>query len=203
MAKEKEIKINSVKDDELTARGDISPEQNGNEIETETEAAPEEEKIELTEEEVLRARVTDLEDKLLRAAAEYENYKKRLMRQCDDLIQAATDRSLVETLEVIDNFERAFEHGGSDADSFRNGMELIFNQLKELLLKNEVKPIDAIGQKFNPELHEAMMRLDSDEYEEGYVAMEMAKGYQIGKRVLRHSKVGVSNGQPKKEEHNE
>lgn len=208
MAKEKEIKINAAQEEEeLTAEAGNSSVQSGNETETlvKDEHAgdtKEELKEELTDQEVLEARVAELEDKLLRAAAEFENYKKRLARQRDDLMQAITDLSLIDILDVVDNFERAFGQENSDTESFHNGMELIFNQLKELLNKKNVKPIEAIGQKFDPVLHDAMLRLASDDFKEGYVAMEMNKGYRIGNRVLRHSKVGVSTGKSKTEEEN-
>jgi molecular chaperone GrpE len=143
-------------------------------------------------------RISELEEKLLLNAADFENYKKRMARQFDQVIRTANDRLLSDLLEIVDNLERALEHArnGSESESLRQGMELIFSQLESLLGKNEVKAIEAVGKPFDPTYHEAMMQVDSEEYDEGVVAMEISKGYLLGDRVLRHSKVGVSKGQP-------
>lgn len=165
------------------------------------EKSKEEKQDELTEEERLKQRVAELEDKLLRSAAEFENYKKRVARQYEEIIRTANDKILLELLEVVDNFERALQHNSNDSDAkaFRQGIELIFNQMTGLLKKYDITPIEAMGKPFDPELHEALMQIPSDEHEDGVVAMEVSKGYRQGDRVLRHSKVGVSNGQKKEE----
>ncbi|MBK7141116.1 MAG: nucleotide exchange factor GrpE [bacterium] len=144
----------------------------------------------------LKAKVAELEDKLLRMAAEHDNYRKRMARQQDELIRAANDRVFSELLEVMDNFERALQHAKEDAspNAVLTGTEMIYGQLISLLTKHGITPIEAIGKPFDPQLHEAMMQTSSDEYPEGTVALEMGKGYQQGSRVIRHSKVGVSKG---------
>ena len=166
--------------------------QETNEEAVETAEATEE----LTEEEQLRRQVQELEDKLLRTAAEFDNYKKRTARRYDEMIRSAADSVLLELLGIVDNFERALEHSNDKADSgaLRQGTEMIYNQMRGLLDKYDVRPIEAVGQPFDPSLHDAMMQVDTDEYDEGVVAMEMSKGYRCGDRVLRHSKVGVSTG---------
>lgn len=162
------------------------------------ELASEEE--ELCEEDRLRRQVEQLEDKLLRTAADFENYKKRIARQYQDMARATSEAILVELLEVVDNFERALNHSddNTDFDAFHKGTELILNQMLNLLKKYDVTAIDAVGKPFDPNLHEAMMQVDSDEFDEGVVAMEMTRGYQQGQRVIRHSKVGVSTGKKNK-----
>ncbi|UCE23996.1 MAG: nucleotide exchange factor GrpE [Candidatus Zixiibacteriota bacterium] len=154
---------------------------------------------ELCEEDRLRQQVDQLEDKLLRTAADFENYKKRITRQYEDMARASSEAILVELLEVVDNFERALNHSeeNTDFDSFRKGTELILNQMIRLLEKYDVTAIDAVGKPFDPNLHEAVMQVASDEFEEGMVAMEMTRGYRQGQRVIRHSKVGVSSGKKK------
>jgi len=154
-----------------------------------------------SEEEKLKKRIEELEDKLLRTAADFDNYKKRMARQFDEILRSANDKVLIELLEVVDNFERALQHDNDDADfeALRKGTELIFNQLTSLLNKYDVTPIEAVGKSFDPNLHEALMQIDSDEYPEGVVAVEMSKGYKRGDRVIRHSKVGVSKGKPERE----
>lgn len=151
---------------------------------------------ELSSEEKLEQRVAELEDKLLRSAAEFDNYRKRTARQFDDISKSASGRVLTDMLEVVDNVERALAtlSNGNDIDSFREGTQLIFNQMKDMLAKHGVEPIEALGQKFDPLLHEALMQVKTDDYAEGVVAAEMSRGYRIGDRVLRYSKVGVSRG---------
>ncbi len=157
--------------------------------------------VELTETEKLQQKILELEDRLARQVAEFENYKKRTARNYDELIRSASDRILGEILEVVDNFDRALAHanGDSDAKSLEEGMKMIAGQLHTLIGKYDVRPIEAVGKMFDPNLHEALMQVESDEYDEGVVAVEMSRGYQLGDKVLRHSKVGVSKGKKEKE----
>jgi molecular chaperone GrpE len=157
---------------------------------------------ELCEEERLKQQIEELEDKHLRLAAEFDNYKKRMTRQYEEIMRFANDRILLELLEVVDNFERALHHGNDNTDfeTFRKGTELIFSQITTLLGKHDISPIEALGKPFDPNLHEAVMPVESEDYPEGVVAVEMSKGYMKGDRVLRHSKVGVSKGKPKNKE---
>ena len=163
------------------------------------ETQPEEEPC---QEEKLKARVEELEDKFLRTAADFDNYTKRTARQYEELIRAANDKLFIELLDVVDNFERALQHGNDNADpeSLRQGTELIFSQITALLTKYDIRPIEALGKPFDPTLHEALMPIESEEHPEGVVAVEVTKGYMQGDRVLRHSKVGVSKGKPKDKE---
>ncbi len=162
------------------------------------EAPPEEE---LSPEEKFQIQAAETADKLLRVMADFDNYKKRKARQYDDQLTMANNRLLGEFLEIVDNFERALEHGNgqTDPDSFLEGTKLIFSQMQNLLARHKVEHIEAVGKPFDPNLHEAMMQIESDEFDEGLVALEVSKGYRAGDRVLRHSKVGVSKGAPTKE----
>ena len=147
-------------------------------------------------EEQLRKQVAELDDRLLRSMADFDNYKKRNARQVEDTIRSSVDSLLLQFLEIVDNFERALEHvdGQNEDDAIHRGTKLIYSQMRDLLAHYDVKPIDALGKPFDPNLHDAMMQVDSDEYDEGIVAMVLSKGYMRGNRVLRHSKVGVSSG---------
>jgi molecular chaperone GrpE len=111
-------------------------------------------------------------------------------------VKLANERLLGDLLEIVDNLERALsaENGHSAPASFRKGVELIFIQLTTLLAKYDVTPIEAVGKPFDPTYHEAVMQVESEEHEEGVVALELSKGYMLGDKVLRHSKVGVSRG---------
>jgi molecular chaperone GrpE len=145
-------------------------------------------------EDVLKQKIAELEDKLLRQVAEFENYKKRQARLLDDMARSQRERTLSDLLEIVDNFERALKHAEEEEGNgaMREGTEMIYNQLKSFLERYDVKPIEAVGQNFDPNLHEAMMQVETDEYEPGVIAVEVTKGYTIGDRVLRHSKVGVA-----------
>jgi molecular chaperone GrpE len=149
-----------------------------------------------TEEEKLRARVAELEDKHLRSMAELDNFRKRTARQFDDLMRSANDRLFDELFDVITNLDRALDHckDGADIASLRQGMELIQSQFKGLLTRNDILPIEALGQPFDPKYHEALAHIDSAEYPENIVSAEIRKGYMQGDRVLRHSQVAVSRG---------
>lgn len=182
-------------DEMMSEANSVSAAQADSEKEGVVKAKPEETVKEPSEEEKLRVKCEEVEDKYLRLAAEFENFKKRMARQREELVRSANDSILFDLLEVVDSFERALEHSdNSDYDSYRKGTELILNQLKDLLARREVTPIEAIGNTFDPNLHEAMMQVPSDEHDEGTVAVEISRGYRQGSRVLRHSKVGVSKG---------
>lgn len=191
MSRKKDIEI-EVTDSENETAGSDSPEANG----SASEAGPAEQAPEPTDEEKLRARVAELEDKHLRTVAEFENYRKRQARQYDELVRTANDRVLIDLLEIVDNLERALDHAGKSEgnDGIRSGTEMILNQMKALLARYDVTPIESLGHSFDPNLHEALMQVDSDEYEEGMVAVEISRGYKRGNRVLRHARVGVSTG---------
>jgi len=174
---------------------------NENAAVTDAQAEKSQEPDDRTEEEKLRARVAELEDRLLRSLAEFDNYKKRSARLHEQMANSANDKLLNELLDVVDNFERALQHqepaGGSDA--FRQGIEMIYSQLTGLLNRYGVTAIEAIGKPFDANLHDALIRVASDKYDEGVVVDEISKGYKIGDRVLRHSKVSVSMGPEKSE----
>ncbi len=201
MAKENKVNTDNEIENDTKVNVEFSEEQSQEESDAQKEEI---EEAELTIEEQLRLKVEELEDKLLRTTADFENYKKRIVKRSEEQIEYASDRMIINIFEVVDNFERAMEHGSknSDADSLYKGMELIYNQLMSLLKKYNVKKIDAVGETFNPEYHEALMQVNSDEFPEGTVAVEINKGYLKNNKVLRHSKVGVSNGKEKKSEKN-
>jgi molecular chaperone GrpE len=144
----------------------------------------------------LEQRVKELEDQLLRSAAEFENYKKRTARLYDDMAKAANDRLLGDLLDVIDNFDRALHHAQANTDpsAIVKGTELIFSQLQGVLTKEGITAVDSLGKPFDPKLHDAIMEVETDAYPMGTVALELSKAYVQGERVLRHAKVGVSKG---------
>jgi len=157
---------------------------------------------ELSEEEKQKNKIADLEDKLTRKIAEFENYRKRTAREYQDMIKSANERTLGDILDVADNFDLAMSHKDENItlETFAEGIEKIHNQVNSIIEKYDVKPIEAIGKQFDPNFHQALMQVESDEFEEGVIAFEMNKGYTMGDKVIRHSKVGVAKAKPKVEE---
>jgi molecular chaperone GrpE len=144
-------------------------------------------------------KIKQLEDRYLRLAAEFDNYKKRTSRQFEDVVRNANETLLVQLLEVVDNFHRAIEavpsgRRAEDFEALLKGMELIYQHFNELLKKAGVERIKAVGEKFDPSWHDAMMQIDSDKYPEGVVAQELSAGYKLHGKVIRHARVAVSRG---------
>jgi len=148
-------------------------------------------------------RLAQERERYLRLAAEFENYKKRAAREMEMLASASADRILMQTLDVLDNFERALDttrrmaqNGQLDTqklfDSLSQGAEMIHQQLSNILKSHGVQEIAAEGKLFDPAQHEATLQIDSDQLPEDHVAQVLTKGYARGGRILRHAKVGVT-----------
>jgi molecular chaperone GrpE len=134
-----------------------------------------------------------LHDRLLRTAAEFDNYRKRVERERRELAEFAAADVLAELLPIIDNFDRALQApAGPEGDAFRKGVELIHRQMLELLRKRGVKPIEALGADFDPKFHEAVVHETSDDHREGEVMQELQRGYTLGDRLLRPAMVKVA-----------
>jgi molecular chaperone GrpE len=134
-----------------------------------------------------------LQDRLLRTAAEFDNYRKRVDRDRRDQAEAATANALIDLLPIIDDLERALKAPtGGDVESFRKGVELIHQQMIELLRKRGVTPIEAVGTDFDPQYHQAVAHESSPEHREGEVIEEFARGYTLGDRLLRPAMVKVA-----------
>lgn len=151
---------------------------------------------ELTVEEQLSIQLAEKNEQFLRLAADYENYRKRMARQMEEVARSANDRILNDLFDVVDNFERALKTNGTDLESMRKGTEMIYQQVIRLLASYDIKPFDSLGEVFDPNKHEALMKTPSADYPEGCVAMEISKGFMQGERVVRHTRVAVSSGKP-------
>ena len=197
MSKDKEIEAEKTEKraaDGITVENSFS--QAAEDTEIESPAKGESEEPVQTEEEKLRARVAELEDKHLRSMAELDNFRKRTARQFDDVMRSANDRLFDELFDVLTNLDRALEHckDGADIASLRQGMELIQSQFMGLLTRNDIRPIEALGQPFDPKYHEALAHVNSTEYPADVISAEIRRGYMQGERVLRHTQVAVSRG---------
>lgn len=137
-------------------------------------------------------------DRLLRTAADLENFKKRAERERSDLLKFGQEELMGELIVVIDNFDRALAAPEAvGAKGLMDGVSLIRKQLLTVLGKFGLQPIEALGRKFNPELHEAVAQVETDAYPEGTVANEHLKGYTLNGRLLRPAVVIVA-APPKK-----
>jgi molecular chaperone GrpE len=135
----------------------------------------------------------DYHDRWVRKAAEFENYRKRVERERREQADQTVLDLLQELLLVVDDFDRALTvDAGSDAPAYKKGIDLIHTKLHDLLRKHGVKPIDALGVDFDPNLHEAVMHESSPEHREGEVIDELRRGYTIGDRLLRPAMVKVA-----------
>ncbi|MCX8102931.1 MAG: nucleotide exchange factor GrpE [Candidatus Bipolaricaulota bacterium] len=139
----------------------------------------------------------ELVERLQRVHADFENYKKRIARENEELFRRLEDALLLEILPIYDNFERAFRtfNKNNDKDSFIEGVERIFAQFHTFLASKGVQPIVALGETFDPALHEALITVETTEAG-GKVLEEFERGYQRAGRVLRPSKVKVSRYSP-------
>ncbi len=142
----------------------------------------------------LKTQVDTLNDKYLRLSAEYDNYRKRTLKEKSDLLKSAGSDVLVGLLPVLDDFERALAHMGdaSDVESLRTGVELIYKKFVDFLGKKDVKEIPAKGEAFDAEVHEAitMMPAPSEDMK-GKCFDCVEKGYKLGDKVIRFAKVVV------------
>lgn len=134
-----------------------------------------------------------LQDRLLRTAAEFDNYRKRVERERRELSEYAGADILTDMLPIVDDLERALQAAaGSEAEVYRRGVELIHKQMADLLRKRGVKTIDAVGTQFDPRFHEAVAQEVSSEHREGEVMAELRRGYTLGDRLLRPAVVKVA-----------
>ena len=145
------------------------------------------------EKEELKAKVAEYEDRAKRQLAEFENFRNRTEKEKAQSFDMGARNVLEKLLPVVDNFERGLAAVPEDQkeDAFVTGMDKIYRQLMSELEKMDVKPIEAVGKEFDPAFHNAVMQTESDEYESGFVAQELLKGYTYHGTVLRHSMVAV------------
>lgn len=141
----------------------------------------------------LQDKVDELEDRVKRQMAEFENFRKRTDKEKTAMFETGAKSVIEKILPVVDNFERGLA-GLSEEEKkqpFAEGMAMVYKQLMTELDKLEVKPIKAVGCEFDPNLHNAVMQVESDEYESGIIAQELQKGYTYRDTVVRHSMVAV------------
>lgn len=133
------------------------------------------------------------QDKYLRLAAEYDNYRKRTAKEKESLYNDAKIDTVKALLGVYDNLERGIAQYGDEESPHRKGLEMVFNQFKENLRKLGVETMDAVGQPFDPEKHNAVMHIEDESYGENTVVEVLQQGFTLGDKVLRFAIVKVAN----------
>jgi molecular chaperone GrpE len=138
--------------------------------------------------------IHQLQDRLLRTQADWDNYRKRVQREKEEAVKYAAESLFEKLLPILDHFETGIEAAKktSDPHAIAQGMEIILNQLKALLKEAGVEPVDALGQAFDPHRHEALGHHETTEHAEGTVIKQMRKGYQLKDRLLRPASVFVA-----------
>lgn len=201
MSDEKKEEIMEEKEEEIIEEADAAQEEAEMEAceASEEEEEKEDKKLQKKKakaekkQDALKEKVEELEDKVKRQMAEFDNFRKRSEKEKNAMFETGAKSVIEKILPVVDNFERGLatiseEEKGSP---FAEGMEMIYRQLIGELEKMEVKPIPAVGEEFDPALHNAVMQVESDEYESGVIAQELQKGYTYRDSVVRHSMVAV------------
>ena len=141
----------------------------------------------------LQEKVDELEDRVKRQMAEFENFRKRTEKEKSAMFETGAKSVIEKMLPVVDNFERGLAALSEEEKKqpFAEGMNMVYKQLMTELEKLEVKPIETVGCEFNPDLHNAVMQVESEEFESGVIAQELQKGYTYRDTVVRYSMVAV------------
>ena len=156
--------------------------------ETETaEVAPVEDKAA-----ALEAELKEKSDRILRLQADFENFRRRTAKEKEELAAVITQNILGDLLPLLDNFERAMAVEQTDGEAFQKGVEMIFTQLREVLDKHGLQSIEAEGQTFDPNFHQAVMRVEDSDAPDGTITQVLQKGYQAKGRVIRPAMVQVA-----------
>ena len=172
MATEKNAEEKEIKEE---ATEEVTPEV--------TEEAPENE---------FEKKYNDVNEKYMRTLAEYDNYRKRTIKEKESIYPEAKAVVIEKFLPVMDNFQRAID-SAENKDGFYEGIVMLKKQMDDVLTALGVEEIKSVGEEFNPEFHNAVMHVDDDEQGENVIVEEFQKGYKIGDRVIRHSMVKVAN----------
>jgi molecular chaperone GrpE len=142
----------------------------------------------------LQQQADENHNRYLRAQADFDNFRRRTLKEKEELTQYASLKLVGQLLPVLDNFQRALQTGseGAESGSFAKGVDMIYRQLSQVLEAEGLKPMEVVGQPFDPELHQAIMQVESEEYEAGTVVEVIQPGYRLKDKVIRPAMVKVS-----------
>ena len=201
MSDEKKEEIMEEKEEEIIEEADAAQEEAEMEACEASEEAEEKEDKKLQKkkakaekkQDALKEKVEELEDKVKRQMAEFDNFRKRSEKEKNAMFETGAKSVIEKILLVIDNFERGLAAVPEDEkdSAFVDGMDKVYRQMLTELDAIGVKPIEAVGKEFDPEFHNAVMQVESEEYDSGIVAQELQKGYIYHDSVVRHSMVAV------------
>jgi molecular chaperone GrpE len=181
------------------ATEDVSQETDSEEPEeleegSETEDSQEKGKLFKKKKDKKDEKIEELNDKVMRQMAEFENFRKRTEKEKTQMFEVGAKSIIEKILPVVDNFERGLAGVDENAeDPFAQGMQMVYKQLMTSLEEAGVTPIEAVGQEFNPDFHNAVMHVEDDNFGENEVVEELQRGYQYRDTVVRHSMVKVAN----------
>lgn len=170
-----------------------------------TSETPQEELKEGSEKEKYEEKIKELEKKLaeksesfLRLMAEFDNYKKRIAREYEKMVDCANEKLILELIGVKESFELALKHAekNTEYNQLLEGVKLIYNKFDSILRANGLSWFGEVGEEFDPQLHDALMKTPHPEIEEGHIAEIYEKGYKLKDRIIKHAKVIVSCGKP-------
>lgn len=195
---------NDIKEDSMNPSNDNNQNEMADEIQGTVEETISADSAEAVEEAVsaesqeleqLRAEVQEHQQRFLRSQADFDNFRRRTQKEKEELAKYASSKLITELLPVVDNLDRALAAAqeNAEAESFSKGVDMIFRQLESVLASEGLTPMNAVGQPFNPEYHQAIMQVESDEFDEGIVVEEVQKGYMLKDKVLRPAMVKVSS----------
>lgn len=154
------------------------------------EAAAEEAPAE-NEVDKLKAELAEKDDRILRQQAEFQNFRRRTQKEKEELGNIIKQDVLKSLLPIIDNFERALAAESADAESLKKGVQMVYDQMMQGLKDKGLKVIETEGQKFDPNSHQAVMRIQNPDLEDDTIAAELQRGYMVGETVIRPSMVQV------------
>lgn len=140
----------------------------------------------------LEAELKEKSDRVLRLQADFENFRRRTAKEKEELAAVITQNMLSDLLPLLDNFERALAVEQTDVEAFQKGVEMIHTQLREVMQKHGLEAIEAEGQPFDPNFHQAVMRVEDADAEDGTITQVLQKGYQAKGRVIRPAMVQVA-----------
>ncbi|MGC8828635.1 MAG: nucleotide exchange factor GrpE [Verrucomicrobiia bacterium] len=179
------------------------------ETQSESEKKQEEKKTELTKEELeslveKASKADEYYDKLLRVSADYDNYRKRMARERQDIVKFANESLITRLLPVLDNFEAALNIANSNnntsVESLKTGVMMIYNQLKNILAEVGLEEINAVNKPFDPLIHEAVSEQETTDVPPGHVVAQIRKGYKLNSRLIRPATVIVAKEPHKSDE---
>lgn len=184
--------INTNLEDESTLNDSVNQDQCQEEVQAQAEDTAE---VISPEVAALRAEIEEHKQRVLRTQADFDNFRRRTTKEKEELGKYASAKLITELLPVLDNFERAMSTTSDNAEvaSYAKGVEMILRQFEGILHTEGLIAMETVGQPFNPEYHQAVMQVESEDHEEGIVVEEIQKGYLLKDKVLRPAMVKVSS----------